>query len=335
MKLTYSFIITLFFISIEVFGQSAPQKYVFIEHFTNTRCSTCAFRNPAFFDIIHAPENEGKVHHIAVHPPYPYLQCAFYQHNTNDNLSRTEFYGVQGTPRIYVWGDRNSESGKLLSQTRLNTFLDQTASIAVLVDEETNGNSRNVSIDVKSYENIEGSDLKLFAAVVEKEVNYNAPNGEDEHFNVFRKMLPNFDGTDFNPAAMGDSKSFNFTYELDSEWDASQVYVIAFVQNVATKEVLNSGSPFDVVLTDIEESVLSKNVLLYPNPASDFIHLQRNEQSLSIDQVAIYNNSGVLMQSFEGTPVNLEIDVRTYPTGVYFIKLKSGKDTIYRKVVVQ
>lgn len=335
MNLNFSFIITLFFISIEVFGQSAPQKYVLIEHFTNTRCSTCAFRNPAFFDVIHAPENEGKIHHIAIHPPYPYLQCAFYQHNTNDNLSRTEYYGVVGTPRVFVWGDRNSESGKLLSQERLNTFTDQTASIAVLVNEETNGNSRSVSIDVKSYENIEGDDLKLFAAVVEKKVDYNAPNGEDEHFNVLRKLLPNFDGTVFNPAAIGDSKNFNFTYELDSEWNASQVYVIAFVQNVDTKEVLNSGSPFDAVATDIEESVLSQNLLLYPNPANDFINIELSEQPLTIDQVAIYNNSGVLVQSFEGMPANLEIDVRTYPTGVYFVKLKSGEDVVYRKVVVQ
>ncbi len=335
MKRTYSFIIALLFISIEVFGQAAPQKYVFIEHFTNTRCSTCASRNPAFFDVIHAPENEGKIHHIAVHPPYPYLQCAFYQHNTNDNLSRTEFYGVFGTPQIYVWGDRNLEGSKLLTQTRLNTFLNQTASIEVIVNEETNGSSRTVGIEVKSYENMEGSDLKLFAAVVEKEVQYNAPNGENEHFNVFRKMLPDLDGIDFNPAAIGDSKTFNFSYELDSEWDASQIYVVAFVQNVTTKEVLNSGTPFDAVTTDIEESVLSKNVVLYPNPTNDFIHFQVNELSLDIEEVAIYNNSGVLMQSFEGSPASLHIDVRAYPTGIYFVKLKSGEDVVYRKVVVR
>lgn len=338
MKLTYTIILSLFFISIELFGQTLPPKYVLIEHFTNTRCSTCASRNPAFFDVIHAPENEGKIHHIAIHPPYPYTQCAFYQHNTNDNLSRTEFYGVLGTPRAYVRGSRNAEGSQLLSQGRLDTFWGETSPIEVIVsetDNTTNG-SRIVEVKINNYEAIEASeDLKLYVALVEKEVNYNAPNGEDEHFNVFRKMLPDFNGTDFNPDGAGSSKVFYFNYELNSEWNASEIYPIAFVQNVGTKEVINSGSPFDPIFTDIEESVLDKNINLYPNPASDFIHLELNEQGLNIDEVAIYNNSGALLQSFEGGSANLKIDVRNYPTGIYFVKLKSGEDTIYRKVVVQ
>ncbi len=331
MKLTYSLIFTILFFSIDAFGQSA-KKYVLLEHFTNTRCGTCASRNPAFFDLVQ--ENEGSVHHIAVHPPYPYTQCAFYQHNTNDNLSRTEFYGVVGTPRVYVWGSRNSESGKLMSQERLNTFFDQTSPIAVVVSEETEGNTRNVTVDVQTYENLEANDLKLFVSVVEKEVNYNAPNGEKEHFNVFRKSLPDYNGSDFNPAAIGESKTFNFNYELDSEWDASQIYVVAYVQNVATKEVINSGTRFDeVISTDIEESILDQSLLLYPNPANDFINIESNNTQLKLETVSIYNNSGALLQSFEGNPS--KIDVRTYPTGVYFVKLESGEETIYRKVVVQ
>ncbi|MEZ4886767.1 MAG: T9SS type A sorting domain-containing protein [Chitinophagales bacterium] len=333
MKLTYSLIISLLFITLEVFGQSAPQKYVLMEHFTNSRCSTCASRNPAFYDVIHAPENEGKIHHITIHPPYPYEQCAFYQHNTNDNLVRTEFYGVLGTPRVFVWGTQNSEGIKLLSQERLNTFLNQTAPIAILVEESTDGNSRTANIEVKSYENIAGDNLKLFAAVVEKVVNYNAPNGEKEHFDVLRKTLPTYDGIAFNPAAMGESKNFSFTYDLNAEWDASQIYVVAFVQNVATKEVLNSGTRFDEVATGIEESVLDKNIRLYPNPTNDFIHLQLNDNQLNIQEVALYNNSGALLQSFEGNPS--KIDVRSYPSGIYFVKLKSGEEMIYRKVVVQ
>jgi len=330
MKLTYSLIFTILFFSIDAFGQSA-KKYVLLEHFTNTRCSTCASRNPAFFNLVQ--ENEGNVHHIAVHPPYPYTQCAFYQHNTNDNLSRTEFYEVFGTPRVYVWGSRNSESGKLMSQERLNTFLDQTSPIAVVVNEETEGNTRNVTVDIQTYENLEANDLKLFVSIVEKEVDYNAPNGEKEHFNVFRKSLPDYDGSSFSPAAIGESKSFNFSYELDSEWDASQVYAVAYVQNVATKEIINSGTRFDEVATDIEESILNQILLLYPNPANDFINIESTNPQLNIQGVSIYNNSGALLQSFDGNPS--KIDVRTYPTGIYFVKLESSEETIYRKVVVQ
>ena len=332
MKLTYSLIFSILFISLEVFGQSAPKKYVLLEHFTNTRCGTCASRNPAFFDLIH--DNAGDVHHISVHPPYPYTQCAFYQYNTNDNLTRTEFYGVFGTPRVYVGGNRNSESGKLMSQERLNTFLNQTAPIELILTETVQENSRIVEVRIENYEAIENaSNLKLFVSVVEKEVAYNAPNGEDEHFNVLRKSLPDYNGTDFNPDGAGSSKVFYFNYELDDEWDASQISVVAFVQDVETKEVINSGALYDEIATDIEESVLDKNVRLYPNPTNDFIHLQLDAQQLGIQQVALYNNSGRLIQSFEGSPA--KIDVRDYPTGIYFVKLESTEETIYRKVVVR
>lgn len=331
MKLTYSLIFTILFFSIDAFGQAA-KRYVLLEHFTNTRCGICSSRNPAFFDLVQ--ENEGNVHHIAVHPPYPYTQCAFYQHNTNDNLSRAEFYGVVGSPRVYVLGNRNSESGKLMSQTRLNTFFDQTSPIAVVVSEETEGNTRNVTVDVQTYENLEANDLKLFVSVVEKEVAYDAPNGEKEHFNVFRKSLPDYNGSDFNPAAIGESKNFNFSYELDSEWDASQIYVVAYVQNVATKEVINSGTRFDeVISTDIEESIFDQSLLLYPNPANDFINIESSNSQLKIETVSIYNNSGALLQSFEGNPS--KIDVQAYPTGIYFVKLESDGETVYRKVMVQ
>ncbi len=331
MKRIYSLIFALVLIGLDLYGQIAPKKYVLLEHFTNTRCGTCASRNPTFFDLVH--ENEGDVHHISIHPPVPYSQCAFYQHNTNDNLSRADFYGVPGTPRVYVGGVRNSENGKLMSQERLNTHLNQTAPIQIIVSELEENNSREVSISIQTYEELEGDNLTLFAAVVEKEVAYNAPNGEKEHFNVLRELRPNFDGTRFQPAAVGESKSFDFSYNLNAEWDASQVYVLAFVQNTQTKEVLNSGTKFDDVSTSIEETALDRNIQLYPNPTSDFIYLQSKEQTIDIQRVSLYNNSGILLESFKGNPSKM--DIREYPSGIYFVKLESEKAVSYRKVIVR
>lgn len=331
MKRIYSLLFALILIGLDLYGQTAPKKYVLLEHFTNTRCGICASRNPTFFDLVH--ENEGDVHHISIHPNKPYEQCVFYQHNTNDNLSRAELYGIPGTPIVYVGGVRNSENGKLMSQERLNTHLNQTAPIQVIVSELEENNSRQVAISIKTYEELEGDNLTLFAAVVEKEVAYNAPNGEKEHFNVLRELLPNFDGTPFQPAAVGESQNFDFSYNLNAEWDASQVYVVAFVQNSQTKEVLNSGTKFDVISTNIEETLLDKNINIYPNPTSDFIYLQSREQTIDIQHISLYNNSGTLLESFKGNPS--KIDVRDYPSGIYFVKLESEKAVSYRKVIVQ
>ena len=61
---------------------------------------------------------------------------------------------------------------------------------------------------------------------------------QTDFYDVFRKAYPNSLGT-VVPTAVG-NYAFNFTYALDhAVWVDSMVYTAAFVQNDATKEVLN------------------------------------------------------------------------------------------------
>ncbi|MCB9295388.1 MAG: Omp28-related outer membrane protein [Lewinellaceae bacterium] len=109
-------------------------------------------------------------------------------------------------------------------------------------------------------------DIRLFVAVVEKEIQYNAPNGETLHHDVFRDMLTSKDGDPVSLAAAGGSVTASFNYTIQNNWNANQVYVLAFVQDYATKEVFNSGTPFDPLISSAEEASVSA-MRLYPNPA--------------------------------------------------------------------
>ena len=82
----------LLFVSVAGFSQSPKQ--VVIEHFTNTKCSICASRNPGFYSVL---ANYPQVIHIAYHPSAPYQNCYFNLQNKPENDARTNYYNTYAT----------------------------------------------------------------------------------------------------------------------------------------------------------------------------------------------------------------------------------------------
>src|SRR6185436_4956285 len=79
-----------------------PKKTV-VEHFTNTKCSVCAARNPGFNANLN---HQANVIRLAIHPSSPYSGCLLYNQNATDNDARTNYYGVYGgTPRLVINGN--------------------------------------------------------------------------------------------------------------------------------------------------------------------------------------------------------------------------------------
>ncbi|MCB0530326.1 MAG: hypothetical protein KDC65_17730, partial [Saprospiraceae bacterium] len=95
-------------------AQSSAKQYVMIEHFTNTKCPTCASKNPAFYNLINQYPDD--IHHISIHPPIPYNTCGLYLANTTENSARANFYGIFGTPSIAINGTLQPISTPMLTQ---------------------------------------------------------------------------------------------------------------------------------------------------------------------------------------------------------------------------
>jgi hypothetical protein len=100
MKTSLKIFSILFFVSSITLAQ-VPKKVV-VEHFTNTRCSVCASRNPGFYNNY---KTQAGVIHLAIHPSSPYAACVLSQHNPVENDARTNYYGVYGgTPVLVIQG---------------------------------------------------------------------------------------------------------------------------------------------------------------------------------------------------------------------------------------
>lgn len=87
---------------------------------------------------------------------------------------------------------------------------------------------------------------------------------------------------------------------------------------------LNSG------ILDTSEAYITEKELIniYPNPATELFFI---DSKSSVIQVSIYNAAGKLISEYFST--NQPIDIKNFITGVYFVHVKTKKETIVRKLI--
>lgn len=306
------------------------KKYVLLEHFTNSQCSICASRNPAFFNLI--SKYEGDVHHLAIHPSVPYPSCVFHQGNPADNNARKDYYGVFGTPNVYMLGVKTSSGATLLAEADLQAQLGQTSPLQLLV-EETGGANRDVTVTVNSLGTPPSGDLRLFVAVVEKEINQTTGNGESVHHNVLRDFITANTGDAFTPAASGSGTTATFSYSLDNSWNADEIYVMAFIQEWNSKEVINSGSSLDPPVTSTwapGKELLSLE--LFPNPADRQVQLRLAEKSGNA-RLVLFNALGQPVLSENNLSPAYDLNLSGLENGWYIVQVETDKGVVRRKLL--
>lgn len=230
---------------LQTFAQ-AP-KYVLFEHFTQASCAPCAAQNPGFQEGV-LNTNPLTVRHIAYHTEWPGVD-PMNAHNAIEVDNRVSFYQVTGVPHVVLMGNKKRGAPGGFSQNDVNTTFEETSPISIRVTQTDNGDNRDVNVTVRSFRTPVAGNYRLRVAIIEREINYSTPpgtNGEKDFPNVFRKFLPNSDGQAITLPDSGTSVSVPFNFAENAIWDMSKIEVIAFIQNTATKEILNAGSSFDV-----------------------------------------------------------------------------------------
>lgn len=308
MKKSLSF--SIFILLTASFITAQVPKYVLFEHFTNTRCGVCGANNPSFYQNIDINANP-KLHHVTIHPSIPYSACVFYQANMQPQNDRASFYNLPGTPRVAVNGSATMSVSNTNAATIDNAYCATCSPVEVRVTEQNNGGNRSASVQVKSVGAPPSGNYRLFAALVEKTVNYAAPNGESVHHNVFRQFLTATTGDAVSLAAQGSQTNVNFTYAINSNWVANEIYVLAWLYDATTNTVVNSGTKFDVQIIPVELAAWAgriegdKNRLTWETRTeinTDFFDIERSEDGkifASIGRVkASGGSSSALIYSF-------------------------------------
>ena len=303
-------------------AQTLPLRYATLELFTNTPCPICGSQNPGLFNRL--GNYEGEYHLISFYPGQPYSSCIFYQANIPQNAIRLNHYPgeIFGSPTVALNGlDFKSSSG--VNTTVLDNLTGGTSWLHVDV-EETSGTDRTVTINL---EDVVGGSLsagQLFAVIVEKEIFYNAPNGETVHHNVFRRFLTAATGDPVDLSSGTATKTYQ--YAVEGGWNADQTYIIAWVSDPTTKEIYNSGTRFDPDFVSGVNPVEPLSALsLYPNPATSEVNITL-PADVTAAEVKVYDHLGRLVRSIlaaSGPVVN--IPAGDLSSGRYIVKLISGE----------
>jgi hypothetical protein len=305
------------------FGQA--KKYVLLEHFTNTFCSTCASLNPSFFSTIQVETNPN-VHHISYHWRTPYATCTYYLASPARQDARATYYSVPGSPRVTSNGGPISALSSVTQATIQAAAT--TAPIYLKVTENT-GTARTATIKFKWVTTPPTGTYVLHVAVVEKKTSFSAPNGETVHHNVFRKFLTAEAG-DNVPTNITAEQTVSFGFPADVGVEA-QLYTVAWIQNTATKEVINSGTRFDLG-TATEEASVDSQVAVSPNPTTGKTTLTFDK--LTPQYLTVQNVAGQILETVKlSNSTSYELNMAHFAAGIYIVKIKSEEGVAIKRVM--
>ncbi|MDQ3140876.1 MAG: T9SS type A sorting domain-containing protein [Bacteroidota bacterium] len=329
MKKTLLFLLLIVGIESEALAQA--KKYIFLEHFTNTRCGICASRNPSFYNLLFSPKYNNQYHHMTVHPSFPYNNCQLYLANTTENTIRTNFYSIGGTPTLVIHGKTIKPLSSVNAAT-LDAELDKFSPVEVKVT-ESGSTQRSISIEVKTVGPKPAGNYKIYVAAVEKVLNYISPNGEKVHHNVFRKFLSSASGDNIVLANEGNSLLTNYTMNVVAPWLENQMYALVWIQESSTKEVLNSGNKFDQLTANTD--IIAPTFKLHPNPVKDKINIQFEKPSNGFISLSISSLVGkeLYTQMVSSGTTEVSIPVNYLEKGIYFVRIQSGTKSYSKKLI--
>jgi len=228
-------------------------RMVVIEEGTNASCGPCARQNPTFQTYLDG--NRDMVIPLKIQAWFPGRDIMNAADSALHN-NRIRYYSIQGVPTAVFNGvvlPKSSDnyydgapSDTMAMQQAVEAIRGTMSPITLQIEETRNGNTMNVKVTVSSSTALAGAN-KLRVAIAERFRYYaNAgTNGEKEFHNILRKMLPTVNGESLDIPA-GGSKTFTYSYNIPTTGqyalDASMLYVVAFVQDDDTKEVLQGAT---------------------------------------------------------------------------------------------
>lgn len=295
-------------------------KKTLVEHFTNTKCSVCAVRNPGFHTNFNNQQNTIR---LSVFPSSPYPACLLHMQNATDSDARTNYYGVYGsTPRLVINGNVIPSSANYSDNNLFSAYQSQFSPVSIRITQKKYGaDSIRSIVVIKTVASHTMGAVSLFAVLAEDTVFYQGSNGEPKHFSVFRKSLTNVTGTAFSlPGTIGDSIVFSFRASIESLWNYQRLYTLAAVQETQSKQLVQAEAAeakSNMASMGIPSNSVDAGFKIFPNPAQYRFTIESAE---AIGTLTILNSLGESIYSEELAGNVKVVDFISKPSGIYFVR---------------
>jgi len=326
-----------------------------IEEFTSSTCGPCASLNNTF-DPLLASNN--------VNLPGSNLNAIKYQVNwpspgndpsyNPDVLTRRNYYAVNSAPTVLYNGVAGSGN-----QTNINISKTAPAYFNITPQIDWNNQVVTANATITPFVTVPAtSPLRIYQALVQSEYHYPGASTSQKYYkHAMRKMFPAAGTTYTTTAGTPFTVNFNHTLTYGNTssgtpaqgsfnfWHSSVVNYtyeyIVWVQDIVSKQVLQSGAAFttSMTTTGLVEFAEGSSIGVYPNPANEYavIGLKLNNSSavdvkiIDITGKVVYNN-----KAEEVFPGSNEISVNTadFAAGTYHIIVTTNDGILKDKLII-
>jgi hypothetical protein len=154
------------------------------------------------------------------------------------------------------------------------------------------------------------------------------------HFTLWMPYDTNISWTKNGVAIPGaNSNVLSLTSDVVTSTD---IYSVFGAPSICPDYIQQLGVPLAVLFKDCSVGMLEQisdfeNMYLFPNPVSDVLHIHTQNNNI---QVEIYNPMGQIVHTSTFND-NTQIPTHGFAAGVYIVKVSSGIDVRYEKIIVE
>lgn len=330
-----------------------------LEQFTSSTCGPCASLNDGagFTDLLETlnanDQNNAEIAVVKYQYDFPGQGDHAFNSEVDSRVFGWYFSGSIGIPEVLIDANYISNNGWLLNPNNILSFQEEPAVIDITATHTVvDGNEITVDVTIDPYIDL---NAKLYIQLLEKHyeaTNHSSfSNGETDFYHIFRKMLPNQNGTTVNLTAgtqYTTSKSYTATINPNLPTQGShdfhtgtELEVIAFVQKTSDKTIYNTAVSSGTTALGLKDYDRNTAIGVYPNPVSGdelfvFLETETNEDALLT--ITDLKGSLVLSEAFGkfGTGVNRRsANVSGLTNGMYNVNVLANGHMHSKRIVVQ
>ena len=104
-----------------------------------------------------------------------------------------------------------------------------------------------------------------------------------------------------------------------------------YVTGITPYGCTDTASVTVMVTSSIDIHTIEKDILLYPNPATQTVTIQLDENSYVLKEVTIYDASGCVIYCSNFDTYKAEVDITNWASGLYFCRVVCGDKVMVKK----